>query len=339
MARRLMVVPEDMYKGLLSTAKTTKISSNSHDLAEVGRLDYADKAINRELKTRRSSKPFKKRLIRRKIFHKGQIMPKKGTTISTKKILYDQALRRYLRLRDEAKNRPVKVELVPSGAKVLIKSGKNAGAQGGIYNDQGDFEDYWFDDSYIPRFEKSEVNSEGTPVDPMREAFVTPQFSSRGRRLAAPFMHMQENEKNEMKNQLKQYLLNNADKFPITKDGLHVKTSIKAKTYIKNSNLDEAIERILFPTLENLPSPAGTTALRNSLLNNHYTNNLISEAQKRRVPFGQYYQDFSNLFNFESDPLKPSSSSAKFQRGKGNCCKNTDNFRPSKWIMRKNKKF
>lgn len=83
MAIKYLLLPEDMYRGLLST-------NNEND--EIN-LDYTKKNLNSVIK--------------------------KKINPNAKNLLYNQELRRYLALRKESKSKPIKVEL-SNGANIVV---------------------------------------------------------------------------------------------------------------------------------------------------------------------------------------------------------------------------
>jgi hypothetical protein len=83
MATRLILVPEPMYRGLVESSNQ-KLPTSTMD-SNLG-LDFV----------RQNLEKTKKKRIK---------------NLSTKNILYNQELRRFLRLSKEARNKPIKVQL------------------------------------------------------------------------------------------------------------------------------------------------------------------------------------------------------------------------------------
>jgi hypothetical protein len=140
MANRLIVVPEELYKGLITSANAAKtnnaptitaastvrpalkVATNQQD--EVNDIGVKFIKKNMEASKRRITKAAAKRLVLKRLLN---------SKISSNKNLYDQELRRYLTLRNQFKNRPVKVEVVGGGPKILIKpSGFGTRKKGGV---------------------------------------------------------------------------------------------------------------------------------------------------------------------------------------------------------------
>src|SRR5690348_2648476 len=87
---KLMLVPESMYNGLLKA---------------------------NEFKDQNNYEFIKSKL--------SKLKRNKKLSVSAKNVLYNQELRRYLAMRNEERDKPVKVELA-SGAKILTKPAKNS---------------------------------------------------------------------------------------------------------------------------------------------------------------------------------------------------------------------
>ncbi|HEX4849843.1 MAG TPA: hypothetical protein VFV08_03505, partial [Puia sp.] len=219
----------------------------------------------------------------------------KNSKLSALKTLYDQELRRYLLLHKEAKNRPVKVEMAPSGVKVVMKqTGPNV--QAGVFNEENDeFEDFGQFETKTPsmssngfssipykddgsRRSRSKSNISNVSSDWLaslfkRQAsdwFATPfEKQERERNIRPAF----ENEVEQRKEDFKTYVMANLSQFPVDIHGNII--SNRSGMPIKNSNLDASIDRLINPRMENMPSPAGTSVLSNIAMKHPYLNNLI----------------------------------------------------------------
>lgn len=328
MAKRLLLVPEDTYKGLISSASVQKnaepFTKPSHDLVEKGSLDIAQAETQKHLHRR---KKLRKNIIRRrKQRTPGEQNKLKGANLSARKVLYDQALRRYLRLREEAKNRPIKVELTPKGSKVLIKRGPMLGRSPSIHSatldDEGNVSDGFISNGFNEnRDDNSLISSHG---DPIKEYFETPKFTPGGRHFTIANRLEQSNRRKEMAiKALKNFIMVNKDRFPITDDGLYIKPNLESDRIIKNSDLEASIERILDPSVENAPSPPGTTVLRKFLLFSPYGGVLSRRSRN--------FTSRISPVDFNLDYTTPSTSHI----GKG--VKNNSHlktFRPSIWNVK-----
>lgn len=122
---KLVLVPESMYKGLLKNNSANMIGSGS-------RLEEED-----DLRDRINLEHTKRKLA--------SVKTKRGLNASARNTLMNQELRRYMAQREEAKNEPVKVEIVPGGARYVTKRGaaklqnqKQRGRQAVMLNDAGE---------------------------------------------------------------------------------------------------------------------------------------------------------------------------------------------------------
>ena len=355
MARRLLLVPEDMYKGLLSSATVNKNpvpKEIDHDLPESTRLDVAATEVNKQIirkKKNRKKSLTKKSSKRRSKNRKQKLTP---SNISTRKVLYDQTLRRYLRLREEAKNRPVKVELTPKGTQVLIKKGVQTPGgspivKAAVLNEDGEISDGFIpkgfagrrrrtDDSFITsdgenispsqekfktaqfarRGRKNFIASDGEDFSPSREQFRTPQFTRTGRHLnIAERLRLSEENKQEKLKTLKAYIMANKHVFPVTDDGLYIKKTVHSIHRIRDSNLDATLERLIDPGVHNAPTPPGTRSIKRILNTTSYAYLLPQKPYKKISPYD------------------PNLASTSQQTGKGKKKSSTklNNFRPSIW--------
>jgi hypothetical protein len=114
MARKLVLLPMDLYKGLVSHKPEKK---GVEDLTEEAPLQY-EQAQLRKIKKR------------------------KGKNLSAKNVLYQQQLRRYLRTRKEAKDRPIKVQVgpEPQNVKLIKTSGPPGSLRSTTISDDGELE-------------------------------------------------------------------------------------------------------------------------------------------------------------------------------------------------------
>jgi hypothetical protein len=122
MAKKLILVDEDMYKSLINQQK----DDNKLNLDFI--QNNMDKAINN-----------------------------KSKNLSTKNINYQQNLRRYLKARKEQINKPIKAEL-SNGQKVVLNKNKEDKTTMAVMNDTGDLEEEMEIDS--PEINNKEDNDE-----------------------------------------------------------------------------------------------------------------------------------------------------------------------------------
>jgi hypothetical protein len=155
-----------------------------------------------------------------------------------KNLLYNQELKRYIKLKKEQDNKPIRVELT-NGAKLLTKKQPILRFSNQSYllnnNDNADSDD-----------NETLINTSAeyqSAVDETPKSSHTPIIFS----------------KNHPENRLYQYILSNRKKFNISLDNQIFHRS--GNRIIKNSDLKASIIRLLNPSTENAPSPPGTAQL------------------------------------------------------------------------------
>ena len=291
MANRLVLIPEDMYTSLMS------ISTNDHGRLTTPMDPEDDLLLN-----------YTKNKLQRIRDAKSKIND------TSKNLLYNQELRRYLKMRREAKDRPVKIEL-PKGLKGIITRDPNEhplssekGRNVSVIDDRGEMQKIDFApqlpinfDDWSMQDESDQENPNDTLTSPN---FFTPQIPKRRQRF--------QEERNREFDRIRAFyshIMEDPTKFNVSPEGniLHPLTNVP----MKNTDLIASIERLVNPTPMNAPSPTGTALLRGKALKDPYLTNLMNE---RFVPM--------------STRLK--------QRGTGVISKNPKlknlpKFRPSQW--------
>jgi hypothetical protein len=145
MANKLVLVPMDLYKGLLTTP-------NNEDLKERVPLHYETTQL---------------RKIKRK--------PRKNA--SAKNVLYQQQFRRYLRARKEAQSKPIKVQF--EDMKILARPEKNAGVQAVQVGDEGDLDEVFVREKRpTVRFSSDADDEASTPSRSSRRSSTKTSASS-----------------------------------------------------------------------------------------------------------------------------------------------------------------
>jgi len=129
MANKFILVPEEIYRGL-----------TSHNISEPN-LDFTRGAVEN---AKRKKEP-----------------------LSAKNIHYNQELRRYLQLRNENENKPVKVQMVANPKGAIVSTNVNRPATN--INEEGD-EDFWISD---------DISYSSYPKEPPALAYnIVPPLSS-----------------------------------------------------------------------------------------------------------------------------------------------------------------
>ena len=106
----MLLIPEPMYRGLISSSSSSKMSTVPPIVAN-------DENLNLDFVAKNLEKTKKKRV----------------RNLSNKAINYNQELRRFLRLRNQMMNKPVKAKL-SNGANIVLKAD---GSEGGIMDEPG----------------------------------------------------------------------------------------------------------------------------------------------------------------------------------------------------------
>jgi len=256
-AQRLVLVPDNVYKGLVSTAAATALSADNSHMRQNPRSDI----IPSDEITLSTSKAELDAIKRRKIPKRGKT---KGKDISEKKALYEQEFRRYLKLRKQFKDQPIKVQL-QEGPKVALVP-NNAGGPNSIIAAAST--------GGLDSEDEEDVNIIPTS-SPYAQDFTTPLAqSSRSPRVRNSQSRYQRNLMDETMAEFKGYILANRAKFNISNDGKHV-VDPNRKSVLLRSNVDEIVERLVNPTVENAPSPIGLPILQRAANADPYLRSLI----------------------------------------------------------------
>ena len=207
MAIKYILVPEDMYKGLISA------SSESENI----NLDFTKNKLEK--------------------------IKKHKSNPSTKNILYNQELRRYLKLKKEADDKPFKVEL-KNGAKILTKNQSPTFVTSTPIQTRRNFRGLLQTDD--PNLDETVVEFSENPENYSTTAegsnsFISPKY--------------------ERVEKMLNIISKNPEKFNIS-DG----QILKGHKPITGSNVVKSVDRILNRNTDNMPSPPGTTTLQNKIL-------------------------------------------------------------------------
>lgn len=255
MANKFVVIPRDLYQGLLA--------GNKEDLQERAPLQRAAQQTRR-------------------------ILRKKSLSASEKAALYQQQLRGYLRLRQRAQKRPLRVRMEGAPG-VLIRA--RAGTAEGVHlrpqlkqeqegplvlvnkeeeEDLGEDEEDWEEAQMSPPVTTTFPEAAATPMQQQQQ-----QRSTQKRR-----QQMKKAEKmNEVINKLYAHVKEEPEHFGLTPDGKHILLSQQYKKPIQSSNTRESIEHIV----RRLPgSPAGTTKLRQRLSNDPVFKDLMAKLSRKQ---------------------------------------------------------
>ena len=251
MANKLMLVPEDMYKALISQQP----QDGKDD--EEGQINL--------------------NFIRKNMI-KANDRP--GKNLSAKNINYQQELRRYLKARKEIKEKPktavlgdgTKIILKPADDKNLRKRGRRL--EGLLIDDDGNAVEEIFEKKSRYSGISHPSSQEFTPSNKMmRQGTSSSQYQSP---LDYPLAiaHIPEARK------LFEKIMSDPEKYGLNSDGTKV---MKGKKPIKSSDIGQTI-LFLFQGGPGYPSPPGADALRVKLINTPFYKPLIND-YKNRTPF------------------------------------------------------
>lgn len=232
MSRKYFLIPEDLYKGL------TEIEPENYN------LDFEKKEVSKTKK-----------------------LPK--IDADSKNIQYNQEFKKYLKFKKELENKPVKVELT-NGANLITKA-KNLRSsiapRGRKRRISTAPRRSSFSSSYTSSTRTHNRSSDGDDDDD--QTFFTGETGEDSdvdnTLIPNPNMFQAQLilDKDNLKNELKTYIFNDPKKFNILPDGTI--TNPGKKSIISGSNVDESLERLMFPTVENMPSPPGTKFLKTAI--------------------------------------------------------------------------
>ncbi|KAL3093925.1 hypothetical protein niasHT_027253 [Heterodera trifolii] len=204
---------------------------------------------------------------------------KRATNVSERNVLYNQQLRRYLKLRKEAKDRPVKVQL-SNGAQLLNKT-----VETGVQVRPGPDE---------PKDKSVLIADEDE--DEEIEVRTPTQGSSRSPRSNKKAIKQQEI--NEKKDHLLAIIMSDPQSFGATDRGKIVNP--KTGREFIDSDLNWSIERLVDPRPENAPSPSGTKELMRKLAQNPLASSLLNRlfSLKMDEKINKIYNDPANPGGF-----------------------------------------
>nr|CAD2203947.1 unnamed protein product [Meloidogyne enterolobii] len=216
MANKFILVPEDIYRGLTTS-----------DVGEPN-LDFTRHALERSKRRKESE--------------------------SSKNVHYNQELRRYLQLRNERENRPVKVELVNNKSKGTIIPKSNSRRASYISaNDEIDNEDNWISDNSFSYY----------PQEPPNQAYnIVPSLSSSSNTSTTKSNQNIELDPRPTSNQALERILKNNGKRIKIKRNIKKKRKPKRKTNKTFSPSEDTVEPNSVIASQNAPlSPSPPISL------------------------------------------------------------------------------
>lgn len=251
MAKKSILLPYDLYKGLVSTR------NHDEDLKEVNPLQYEKGELEK-------------------------IKRKRMKDLSAKKELYQQQLRRYLRTRQKTMDKPLKVQL-GDDIKLLLKTqGQNTKfgkLKAAVMDENGDAQEVKVEQK-LPGVWFSEAEEGWASANDSTED-EKPSVSTLGKKSSETPKRQRRNIYDNTENIAKrEALLNifqkNPEKFGLSKKGeiLNPKTSKP----ILRSNLNWILDRLISPSPRNAPSPVGMNFLKKKILEDEEARKLIHQS-------------------------------------------------------------
>jgi hypothetical protein len=248
------------------------------------------------------------------------VMKKSKLDESTKNLLYNQQLKRFLKMRNEIANKPIKVELT-NGDKILINPGEIINQMQNMLKKKRGRERLRFNAQMYDTDEDNETEGTVTFSAPeteqtKREEYFAKEGSEEDFKDAEekPLTSTSAGTKWQDKKLLIKQLINeNAEKFNVRNEKI-IHSNGKP---IANSNINTSLDRILNRNLKNAPSPPGTTSLAKRLKNADETKHLMRDI---KIP------------PKENTPRKTRTSLKAGQIGKGVFKKKINKrIKPQKW--------
>ena len=238
MAKRLLLVDEEMYKGLLRTAvkePTLKLHPDPEDRDKSTNFGF----IKKELKKDRN---------------------KRGGNLRAKNYKLNRNLKRYLKMRKEKNEKPIKIGLPQNNTSLVVNPET---AEMAIVTENGGLEP-------VEQQRVSFRSPLTTPLVSLKSPLATSTPSSS--LLKTPKTQKQDLEKRIDK--FVNYITRHAEEFGVTEDGLVLGPTNKPMLY---SDLNETARRILDPDKIYTYSPAGTSKIRRLAQNSEYLSKLINQ--------------------------------------------------------------
>ena len=274
MAKKLILVPMELYKGLVSTRDMKKEEIDLKERAPI----YHEKA---ELK---------------------KVRRKRGKNVSAKNLLYQQQLRRYLRARKEGKDRPVRVQFEDMQLLAKPTTKQSKAVQTAMVTDEGDLEDVVLEEKK-PAVRLADAEETGwtaaktpeskpkvsTPKTAMSSTstgngndtiYETPPPKvptprpTRSTRTAAEERKKINEEKSA---KLLELIQRSPAKFGVTSSGGIINPTTKKP--VQNSNLQWIVNRLVDPKFDPAGSPPGMKFLKKAVLNDVNARQFVDPTQ------------------------------------------------------------
>ncbi|KAL3107685.1 hypothetical protein niasHT_011698 [Heterodera trifolii] len=233
MANKLILLPYEHYKGLVAARET---KNDDDDMAERTNLGFVKRQVTAAAQKRKGN-------------------------VSERNAMYNQQLRRYLKMRKEHKERPVRVQL-SNGAQLLNKT-----VETGVQVRPGPDEP--MDKSVLITDEDEEEEIDVpkflTPINLKAGSSRSPRTNKKAAKQQKLI---------EKKEHLLAIIMSDPQRFGATEHGQIINP--KTGREFIDSDLGWSIERLVDPRPENAPSPSGTKELKKKLAQDPQASRLLN---------------------------------------------------------------
>ncbi|KAL3071940.1 hypothetical protein niasHS_017233 [Heterodera schachtii] len=235
MANKLILLPYEHYKGLVAARET---KNDDDDIAERTNLGFVKRQVTAAAQKRKGN-------------------------VSERNAMYNQQLRRYLKMRKEHKERPVRVQL-SNGAQLLNKT-VETGVQVRPGPDEPMDKSVLITDEDEDEDEEIDVPKFLTPINPKAGSSRSPRTNKKAAK---------QQKLTEKKDHLLAIIMSDPQRFGATEHGQIINP--KTGREFIDSDLGWSIERLVDPRPENAPSPSGTKELKKKLAQDPQASRLLN---------------------------------------------------------------
>lgn len=280
MAKKLVLIPMELYRGLLSPRQP----QNDEDLTE------------------RAPMLYEKSLLKK-------VKKKARNDLSARNVLYNQQLRRFLRARKEAKNKPLKVQFSDDAQNVKVfKAGTTPSEplKVAAIDEDGELQHVKIEEKapsvqFSEGFEQYETPDENnrrksysrrtvssstytnSDVKSIPESMTAISPIGPKRRAARVESEARKQAKLDKANHLMEIINAKPEKFGVKAGKIINPSTGKA---VKDSDLNWAVSRLVSPSLENAYSPPGMKILQKALFADEQTKKLLHGSYQKGEGIG-----------------------------------------------------
>ncbi|KAL3113286.1 hypothetical protein niasHT_018901 [Heterodera trifolii] len=259
MANKLILLPYEHYRGLIAATETKNADD---DIAERTNLGFVKRQMTAAAQKRKGN-------------------------VSERNAMYNQQLRRYLKMRKEHKERPVRVQL-SNGAQLLNKT-----VETGVQVRPGPDEP--MDKSVLitdeDEDEEIDVPKFLTPINQKAGSSRSPRTNKKAAK---------QQKLTEKKDHLLAIIMSDPQRFGATEHGQIINP--KTGREFIDSDLGWSIERLVDPRPENAPSPSGTKELKKKLAQDPQASRLLNPFFVGSGRMGHMDKKINKIY---TDPANP----------------------------------